>query len=228
LSSWNARKSLGIRTVVSDCAIRFINDNSPIGKEAAQNPGILDDTRDPAVLEIPDTDPIINESRCDPASGRVDRNLGNGDRIGNGLKWRTFATDRLGEDGPFETSQVFYPFMRYLSAQGRAGAAEVSRSYCELGDSNVGAVEGPSALTIGALEDFGAPDEQGGGEACYDRQRGCHEQDGAGSLAEFLVKDHRPAGLDKFQIACEGFDREMAFVGVRIAGLENDAVDFAE
>jgi len=83
-------------------------------------------------------------------------------------------------------------------------------------------------LFVGALEDLGAPDEEGCGESGHQGEGGGDGQDAAGAFAELLIERHRATGLNQFQVASQNFRGRMALGGVWAAGLQHDAVDLAQ
>lgn len=148
--------------------------------------------------------------------------------MGDGFQRGAIAADLVVEDIPFDAAEVGFAGFGYLTLEGGAGAAEVSGGMGQLGDGDIGSIEGAAGVFIGPMEDLGSPGEdegEGGG--------GGGDEDGGGgdeteATADAFIEGHRAPGLDEFEIAGEVVGGGVSLLGLRLAGAKDDGVKFTD
>jgi hypothetical protein len=112
--------------------------------------------------------------------------------------------------------------------EGGAGASEVTGGMGQLGDGDIGSVEGASGVFIGPMEDLGSPgqDKGEGGGGGGDEDGGGGDQ--AESATDAFVEGDGTTGLDEFKVAGQVVGGGVALLGLGLAGAEDDGVEFAD
>lgn len=209
-------------------ALGFIDYEESVGGEASEDGGIGEDADEAAGGEFPEGDGVIHQRSGEPLSGGFCHQSADADGVVDGFQGGPIATDLVVEDIPFDAAEVGFAGSGYLTLEGGTGASEVTGGMGQLGDGDIGSVEGASGVFIGPMEHLGAPgqDKGEGGGGGGDEDGGGGDQ--AEAATDAFVEGDGTTGLDEFEVAGQVVGGGVALMGLGLAGAEDDGVEFAD